>query len=93
MGEQVRKQTKTYMTSEEVAAGQARDANNLALMSQYADALIKTGQLIQGALQLDHFALLDWPEILGYIGESGEWAMEAAGFGEDAAREAWRAKP
>ena len=88
----MRKERSGLLSVEELAASKARDENNLGLIRSYAKALIETGQLIQAAMQVDSFALLDWPQILGYIGESGEWAMEAAGFSEVDAKNAWRNK-
>ena len=88
----MRKPESGLRSVEEMAASKARDENNRGLIRQYAKALIETGQLIEAAMHLDSYGLLDWDQILGYIGESGEWAMEAAGFGEDAAKNAWRNK-
>lgn len=54
-----------------------------ALIRQAGESLIQTGHLILTALNLQHYALLDWPEICGYTLEQTVWAAEAAGMGPE----------
>lgn len=59
-----------------------------ALIRQAGESLIQTGHLILTALDLQHYSLLDWPEICGYVLEQSVWAAEAAGMGPEDIREA-----
>jgi hypothetical protein len=71
------------MTSFKEPTAEEKRANDDAMVRQGGATLVQVGQLILYARELDCLALLDWPQLSGFITETVLWAAGGAGFEHD----------